>query len=177
MSMLQRIEYILAGLVKILFGILLICLPFKSYAPISRIIAAVLILTGLRNLVFYLMMARHMVGGKIILFIGMLFMDFGIFSYSLVERPRLFLLSYLIVSHFFWGGINIAKSVGEKRNLAPAWRVDCLQGILHLLIIGATIFNIHSIRMLVILFCAGIIYSGVGHIVSVFRSTGIVYIQ
>ena len=177
MSTFQRIEYILAGLVRILFGIFMIYNPFKSYIPIAWILVAAMILTGLRNLVYYVLMARHMVGGKMILFIGMLFMDFGIFSYTLVDRPRLFLISYLIVSHFFWGSLNIAKAVGEKRSLSPTWRRDCLQGIIHLLIVAAAIRFFSSIRMLVILFCAGIIYSGIIHIVSALRRTAILYIQ
>ena len=152
MSTLQRIEYSLAGLVRVLFGIFMIYKPFESYVPIARILVAVLVLMGLRNLLYYVLMARHMVGGKMILFIGMLFMDFGIFSYSLVERPKLFLISYLM-------------------------RRDCMQGILHMLIMAAAIRYASSVRRLVILFCAGIIYSGIVHIVSALRSTAIVYIQ
>ena len=76
MSTLQRIEYSLAGLVRVLFGIFMIYKPFESYVPIARILVAVLVLMGLRNLLYYVLMARHMVGGKMILFIGMLFMDF-----------------------------------------------------------------------------------------------------
>ena len=166
MSTLQRIEYSLAGLVRILFGIFMIYKPFESYVPIARILVAGLVLLGLRNLLYYVLMARHMVGGKMILFIGMLFMDFGIFSYSLVERPKLFLISYLIV-----------KAVVEKRNLTPTWRRDCMQGILHLLIMAAAIRYFSSIRRLVILFCAGIIYSGTIHITAALRSTAVVYIQ
>ena len=177
MSTLQRIEYSLAGLVRVLFGIFMIYKPFESYVPIARILVAVLVLMGLRNLLYYVLMARHMVGGKMILFIGMLFMDFGIFSYSLVERPKLFLISYLIVSHFFWGSLNIIKAVVEKRNFTPTWRRDCMQGILHMLIMAAAIRYAPSVRRLVILFCAGIIYSGIVHIVSALRSTAIVYIQ
>ena len=158
MSTLQRIEYSLAGLVRVLFGIFMIYKPFESYVPIARILVAVLVLMGLRNLLYYVLMARHMVGGKMILFIGMLFMDFGIFSYSLVERPKLFLISYLIVSHFFWGSLNIIKAVVEKE-ITPTWRRDCMQGILHMLIMAAAIRYASSVRRLVILFCAGIIYS------------------
>ena len=119
MSTLQRIEYSLAGLVRVLFGIFMIYKPFESYVPIARILVAVLVLMGLRNLLYYVLMARHMVGGKMILFIGMLFMDFGIFSYSLVERPKLF-LSYLIVSTSS-GKLQYHKS-GGKRNLTPSRR-------------------------------------------------------
>ena len=171
MSTLQRIEYSLAGLVRVLFGIFMIYKPFESYVPIARILVAVLVLMGLRNLLYYVLMARHMVGGKMILFIGMLFMDFG------VERPKLFLISYLIVSHFFWGSLNIIKAVVEKRNFTPTWRRDCMQGILHMLIMAAAIRYASSVRRLVISFCAGIIYSGIVHIVSALRSTAIVYIQ
>ena len=57
MSTLQRIEYSLAGLVRVLFGIFMIYKPFESYVPIARILVAVLVLMhalhGFRDILLF----------------------------------------------------------------------------------------------------------------------------
>ena len=82
MTKLQRISNILTGLVLILISILIFVIPESGYPFAVTIIGLTLTATGLRLLIYYLTMARHMVGGKLMLFIGIIALDAGMLSLS-----------------------------------------------------------------------------------------------
>jgi len=75
MSLAKRVGSIAAGLLMIAFSII-ICI-FQEYALpiISGVFSLTLTVLGIRLLFFYLTMARHMVSGKAMLFIGIMLLE------------------------------------------------------------------------------------------------------
>ena len=103
MSKFQRFQNIVIGLSMLISAAILILLPEGGCLYIMLFLAASLILRGISELIYYFTMARYMVGGKLILFIGAVFFDFGIFTLSLSDESKLFVLAYLLGFHAFAG--------------------------------------------------------------------------
>ena len=80
MSKFQRFQNIVIGLSMLISAAILILLPEGGCLYIMLFLAASLILRGISELIYYFTMARYMVGGKLILFIGAVFFDFGFFT-------------------------------------------------------------------------------------------------
>ena len=57
-------------------AILLARYPENGFIMIAAILAISMITIGVRYLYYYATMARHMVGGKAILFLGVIILDF-----------------------------------------------------------------------------------------------------
>ena len=73
MTLFQRIRSVLIGLVMLIVAILFIAYPIDElYLFLMIILAAGLMIRGISDIVFYFTMAKHMVGGKIILFQGVI---------------------------------------------------------------------------------------------------------
>ena len=91
-----------------------------------------MVASGLRSLVFYFSMGRYMVGGKSLLFHGIIRLDLGMLAYSISNEEKYYVLLYLIGYHAFSGAIDLMHSM-EARKLDAPWRRTALQGILSLL--------------------------------------------
>ena len=103
MSKFQRFQNIVIGLSMLISAAILILLPEGGCLYIMLFLAASLILRGISELIYYFTMARYMVGGKLILFIGAVFFDFGFFTLTLSDESKLFVLAYLLGFHAFAG--------------------------------------------------------------------------
>ena len=164
-----------AGMIAI--AVLLAMFPTDGFRAIAAILAVSMIAAGIRYLYYYASMARHMVGGKGIFFLGVIILDFGIYSSTLIDEPRIYIIIDLIAVHTFWGIVNLWKGIREKAAGAPMWKLDSAQGIGNLLIAAASLIFLHSPRVLVDLYSAGLAYSGILRVISALRRTAIVYIQ
>ena len=177
MTRFQRIENLAAGAFLVLLGLLIPRAGGDSYAIITGLLAFYMTFNGVRLLFYYFTMARHMPGGKTILFTGLLLANFALFSFSLVDEKRIYIVVYLAAVHSFWGLINLVKGISEIRSRAASFRIDMAQGIGNLVLAGASLCSIHSVRLLIWFFCGGLIYSGLVRIISAFRRSAVVYVQ
>ena len=107
----QRIKIVLSGIVMILGGILLFLAPISGYRIVILVLSVSFILTGIRQLVYYGTMARFMVGGRSILYRGIIILDVGLFTASLSDIPRMYVVIYLAVMNAFSGLIIMAKAM------------------------------------------------------------------
>ena len=177
MTQLQRIGRIVLGLVSILGGLLLFLDPEDGVTVITAFLSLSLIVYGIRTLVYYLNMARYMVGGKAMLYVGIITMDFGLFMSTQSSLPRAYLILYLVGIHGFTGAVGILRALEARRFGAQSWRLNMAQGVVNLaLALLAAVFY-RSVNVPVYLYSLGLVYSGVMRIVSAFRRTAIVYIQ
>jgi uncharacterized membrane protein HdeD (DUF308 family) len=179
MSRGQRIRSFFLGLGMLLGALCFLLLPDIGYHVAAYIIIFSLLSTGVRMLFFYHTMARHMVGGKAMLFLGILILDFGVFALSMVNNPMIFIVVYLLFFHSFSGLVHILRSREAKTFSAGSWITNLLAGIVNLAAsVAAIVFAVflHSIEALAFLYCAGMLYSAVVRISSAFRNTSIVYI-
>ena len=172
----QRVWRVVSGLLMVLEGVLLIELKEQGLLFISAILSLSLVVAGLRALVYYFTMARHMVDGKIILFFGMILLDLGLFATTLLDSSAIYIILYLLAIHSLSGALDVLRALEARRLKAPSWRIQLAEGIANLLIVLACIVFSRSLRMTVYLFSAGIIYRACLRILSAFRRSAIVYI-
>ena len=177
MSLFQRVQNIVIGLCMLIGAAVLILWPEDGSLFIMLFLAVSLIIRGISELIYYFAMARYMVGGKLILFIGDVFFDFGFFTLSLSDESKLFVVAYLLGFHAFAGLVNVLRALEAKRYNSDAWKINMAQGVVSILIALASLVYAGDEVMLVYFYCAGLIYSAVLRIYSVFRRTAIVYIQ
>ena len=88
MSMLQRISNFISGLLSLLSGIVILLVPELGFRFAMLILGFSLLISGLRTVIFFFRMARHMVGGRSMLYYGVITMDFGVFTLTLTDMPR-----------------------------------------------------------------------------------------
>ena len=102
MNSIQRVRKFLSGLGMLLGSLILMVKPEEGYYIIAILLSLSLMMLGIRSLVFYVTMARNMVGGKSILYRALIFMDLGFFyddghhhpedlsGLSFADIPRIF---------------------------------------------------------------------------------------
>ena len=111
MSSFQRIQNIVIGLITIVIAISMMALPERGYGLAALLISISFAFSGLRTLIYYFTMARFMVGGKRILFRGLILLDLGLFTFTLVDNSKLYVILYLVIIHAISGAISIVKSL------------------------------------------------------------------
>jgi hypothetical protein len=176
MSSGQRIKNILIGVLMILGSLTLIAFPEKGLVVVSALLSLSLFIYGIKTLIYYLTMARHMVGGKIMLYLAVVILDFGMFTMMMTDIPRIYVVLYLLAVYAFSGVVDILRALEAKKYQAPAWRLSLISGILNVAVAILCVAFIGSASMIVYLYCAGLIFSAVVRIVTAFRKTAIVYI-
>ena len=127
MTKIQRIRTIFESLMLLLCAALLFLAPDKGYQVIVRILSIVLIVNGMRYLIFYFAMARNMVDGKLILFYGIIALDLGLLAYTLQNIPPIYIVLYLLITHLFSGVVDVLRAM-EARRLGSRWRLNIAIG-------------------------------------------------
>ncbi|MBR1635281.1 MAG: hypothetical protein IJ682_09520 [Lachnospiraceae bacterium] len=176
MSMLQRVQNVLAGLLMIAGSVVMILSPDDGCAVIAWSLSILMILAGIRSFFYYFTMARHMVGGEMLLYTGAIVFDFGMLTNAVSDSPKLFVIFYLLLIHAFSGLVDILRGLEAKRLEAPSWRLATIRGIINLLTIVFCVIFVRSTQVLVGIYCLGLIYSACTRIYSAFRKTAMVYI-
>ncbi len=177
MSRMQKIKSFIGGLFLILISIFLIVFPEGGLGFVAFVLSLTMIVTGLRYLTYYLSMARHMVGGKSILFYSVILLDFGLFTMALSDIPRIYLALYLMFINVFSAVLEIVRGIDAMRKKSPSWKFSMSQGIINLVLAFFCVVFIRSETVLVYIFCFGMLYNGIVKVISAFRRTAIVYIQ
>lgn len=175
MTSFQRVKTVFGGLMMLLGAVLLLIFPANGYQFIGFILSLILLLEGIRSLTFYFTMARNMVGGKIILFRGIIALDLGMFAYTLQEVPPVYVLLYLLIAHVFSGAVDVMRAMEARRMRSP-WRLKLANGLANILLAAACFFCFHNSTLLSYVYAAGLAYSAILQIAQAFRKTAIVYI-
>ena len=179
MTTIHRIRSLLLGLVIILFGIVTALSGDNSFSVIVFILGCSFLITGIRYIIYHFRMSRHMVGGKIILFIGVIYFDFGLVTIGLHDSPPVYVVIYLLGFHAFSGMVNILRAREARAYEGGAWRLTMTNGIVNILIaVTAFVFGLvmGSQTILVEIYSLGLLYSGITRIINSMRRTSIVYI-
>ena len=175
MSYGQRIRSFMAGIGMLLAVLILLLAGNNGVSLIVLILAFSLILRGVRSLIYYLSMARFMVGGLTSFFAGVFLIDFGIVSISLADEARIYIFLYL--AGWNSGLISLLRARESFRNRGRSWIMNALFGIVNIAILVCCFIYWKSPATLASLYCAGLAYSGFLKIINAFRRTEIVYIQ
>ena len=93
MTLFQRIKRVLFSVCMFAAALFFILNPSdEAYMAVVSILSIGLAVTGIKDIVYYFTMAKHMVGGKIILIQGVIILDFAIVTGSLTNVPKIFIL-------------------------------------------------------------------------------------
>ncbi|MCQ2401630.1 MAG: hypothetical protein MJ059_06880 [Lachnospiraceae bacterium] len=176
MTTVKRIENILIGLLMIFAAVAIIIRPDEGYAFVVGILGLSLLVIGIKTLVYYFAMAIHMVGGKMILYEGIILTDLGLFSSSLATLPKAYVMIYLVLYNLIEGGINVMSAMESKKQGAP-WKKKMGEGLLNIAFAILCIAMGGSVNIMVEVYAAGMIISAISRIAKAFRKTAIVYIQ
>lgn len=180
MSRFGRIMNVIAALFMIAIAVLMFLLDaIHGLKLVLLVIQAGMTLRGLQAIVYYFSMARHMVGGKNVLFRGMIFLDLGILASTLFEHPAIYTLIYISLLHVFTGAVSVLRA-NESRKIGTSWRLKMAYGITYILLAVIVVtcgIAFGRLRIAVWVYSIGLIYSSILRIASSFRQTEIVYIQ
>ena len=175
----NRIINILRGGLSILLALLLIIIPNSGLTLVLFIIGIGLTLKGIQTLLYYFSIARHMVDGKLVLCQGLIFLDLGMFTSSIADKPAGFLIAYIAAVDAFTGLVSILHSLEAKRNGSLKWKNDFIFGLVSVFLAVIVLIGGFVLKRPYVSVCAyafGLIYSSVMQITSAFRRNAIVYI-
>lgn len=179
MTLMQRIRKIAAALISILFAWIILKAGQDGFLIVSLLLSLSMVAFGLRNILFYLIMARHMVDGRSILYIGVIALNFGVFTLSISHNYGVFIVLYLLGFHALTGVLEILRAREARQYDAPSWRMNLAAGIANIgFAAAAVIFGLGrgDMRTLTVIYAVGLIYSALLNLISAFRKTAIVYI-
>jgi uncharacterized membrane protein HdeD (DUF308 family) len=176
----QRVKKVLLALLMTACSAVMVLYPEPGYVIVAIIVTFSLIVYGLRMLLYYFTMARHMVGGKTVLYIGIIILDLGILTLTTIDDPKLFIVIYLLGVHAFSGLMAVLRALEAKRLNSPGWKWILSGGVLNLAVAVLAVivgFFLRSQTNLSYLYAACLFWSACVELVSAFRKTAIVYIQ
>ena len=177
MNRFTRICNGLTGLLMILVSILMMAFPDLGYVLATMILGAALIVSGIRQLLYFCSMGIHMVGGKVILYRALITIDIGIFTWSIHETGQRYVLFYFTLYYLFAGIISIFRMLESRRLEAGSWKMKLASGLFDIVIALVCIFNNNSASVMLDVLCSALIVSAVTRIVMAFKKSAIIYIQ
>ena len=124
-------------------------------------------------------MTIGVVGGKNVLYRGMIYLDLGILAGSLFDHPITYTVVYIALLHVFSGAVDILRA-NESRKIGAHWRLKMAYGVTGVLLAVAVVISgvvYKSPLITTYIYGAGLIYSALLRIAGAFRRTEIVYIQ
>ena len=175
-----KIWNIIVGAASLIMGAVLLAYPKQGIVAIAIIASLSFTISGLNTILYYFTMARNMVGGRRMLFRGMIYLDLGILTAAMVAGAGTYIAMYLAGMHAFTGVVDIPRSREAKKAGAHDWYWTAINGGVNLVIAIAVIVGgvfLESTETVVYIYAAGVISYGIQRIVAVFRKTAIVYIQ
>lgn len=162
-----------------MFAVALFFILFPSdeaYMIVVGILSLGLAIAGIKDIVYYFTMARHMVGGKMILIQGVIILDFAIVTGSLTDVPKIYILLYLIGVHAFSGVIEILRAMEARREVDGPWKMKFYHGVVNLTLATACLIFIRQSNTALIIYSIGLMYSAIVRLFDAFRKTTFVVI-
>lgn len=178
MTLVQRITRVLIGLGMLAVSIVFLSAPSDdAYTFVILVLSAGLTIKGIKDIIFYFTMARHMVGGKLILFQGVIILDFAFFTISLSDVPKIYILMYLLAIHAFSGAVEILRAMEARRTVDGPWKLKFSHGIVNIALALSCLVFIKQANTALIIYSIGLGYSAVIRILGAFRRTAFIVIE
>lgn len=178
MTKFRRATIFMLSAAMIVTAIVFMVSPKESYPVVTLILSFMLVAFGIRQIVYFIVMARHMVGGRLILYIGLILLDLGLFTASLSVIPLPYVMMYLLGGYAFAGAIDLLRAKEAKRLGSPSWKFILFKGVVNITIAAVclVLVFVRSTIAAVYIFSAGVIYSSLVRIIAAMRKTAVVYI-
>lgn len=177
MNRAKRILNVLGSLCIIGISMIMLAVPDMGYALATVILGVVLMLNGLKNLIYYITMGIHMVGGRIILYRALITLDLGLFTFTIQGSGQRYIMFYFIIYYIFDGIVSIFRAQEARKYEASSWKLNFLSGIYDIALSIICLINNNSERVMLEILCLGLVISAITRIVMAFRKSAIIYIQ
>ena len=177
MNKLNRIANFVAGIAIIICCILVAIYPDDGYKVAMLFIFIALFISGIREIVYYVKMARYMNGGRIVLYKGMIFAELGMVTLFMANIPEEYVFLYLLGCIIFSGLVDILRAREMKAYEAPSWKVKMAIGVISVVLALVCLFFLRSSEAFVYAFALCFVPSGLARISSAFKKSEIIYIQ
>ena len=176
MNGVKRVLHVFIALIMMACGVLMLLDPWGGFTVVFRLLMLTLIIAGLRNIIYYISMARHAVGGIAILYKGILLFDAGLFAYSLADIPPVYTMIYLIICMMVSGGIDMLRANEARTMQSGSWKLQFFYGAGNMALAIIAIFFLNSGLLVSVIYGISLIHSAVCRLITAFRRTAIVYI-
>ena len=163
-----RILNLLHAIALIFLIMLLLAIPDIAPQLIAGVLGLTLIVLGIRSLISYVVTFRHMIRGKLTLYMGVLTLDMGLLIMHVQSNSRLIILIFLLGFRLFSGAINLAQAL-QSRKIGGQWRFKAVTGILNLGIALVGLLFIRHTETLIYIYSIGLAFSAVEKIIAAFR--------
>jgi len=177
MSKKKRVWNILVAIFMIQSALLLMLIPEEAFLLIAVFVGLMLTFRGIKFLFYYGTHAKHMIGGKKILLVGLLMFDAGVFSTALLDQAQIIMIFYVVAIHLVAAVLNFARAVSNKGDGNSGWKIDLAQGIGNIAQVVLCMIFAGFVEIPVFIYCAGVIYSAILKIIASCKKTAIVYVQ
>lgn len=176
----KRLYNILIGVAGIIVAVALYVYPKQGLPFVMGFIGMGLTLKGLGTLLFYFRSARFMVGGKSVLYQGIIFLDLGLFSSSIANNPGVVIIIYLAAFNLFDAVVQVLRLIETIRMGSKHWKLTVFSALLSFAIaVLVVVFGLvyDNLNAAVYAYAFGLVISSIDRIRTAFRRTAIVYIQ
>ena len=177
MGLMKKIIQIIIAIGILLVALILILAPKGALETVAAIISLLLFVAGVRYMVMYFTLARHMVGGRALFYIGLIMLDVSILSGLVLQKSQRLILLYLVGMHAFYGVVQLLRAFEAKKYETSAWRFKLLNALVNLAISVACIFFIRQENTMALIFAAGLIHTAIVRVIAAFRKEEEVVIQ
>lgn len=180
MTRFQKIESLLIGLFMIAYVCLIIYLynAFPDMAIIAILygLTAVMAYNAVKRLIYYFTMARHMVGGRGVMYRGILYLDLAGFILTLQFLPTTYMMIYLVFLLGFRGAIDIFGAVDSHR-IGAHWKLKFINGAIALFFCFYALFVLQNRTAVVYIYCLSLLSDAIIRIFNSLRVDPVVTFQ
>ena len=175
----KRIINILIGIVMIIFAVIIILDPKDGMLIVLGVTGSGFTLRGLGLLIYYFRMARHMVGGKTVLYRSIIFLDAGLLIASISYAPNSAVILYMAGANTFSGVVSLLRVREARKVSRTGWRWNAAFGLLCLIMAAAGLigglFMGHP-ELSVYFYAVTLFFSAATRFKTAFQRTAIIYI-
>lgn len=176
MNRFTRIGHVLSGVFMILTSVIMLAVPDFGYALAALILGVIMLVNGIKQLIYFFSMGIHMVGGKIILYRALITMDIGVFTLSIHGTGQRYVLFYFTIYYLFAGMILLFRAFESRRLEAGSWKLKLANGLFDITITVICLMHNNSERVMLDVLCFALIVSAVTRIMVACRKSAIIYI-
>lgn len=177
MTYMQKFSAIIRGIITLIIAAVMLIVGSDSYVIVLLLLTLSLSIAGLKTLIYYFTMAKYMVGGRLVLYKGVILMDFAFLTFSFADIPKVYILIYLAMVHAFQGLVEILRAKEAHLYGAKSWWKNLAHGIVSITLTICCIIFIRNQNTAVIIYSLGLMYTAITYIAAGFRKTTLVYIQ
>ena len=108
MTRVKRCIYFISGLLLLGVCVIIDAFPEIGYGLILLLMVSSMMIRGMQDLFYYFTMARYTVGGVVVLYKGILFLDARLFALNLDSLPKEYVMLYLLAGMLANGLIDLS---------------------------------------------------------------------